>query len=160
MPANNADEPFPKDRPECHRFRIHPALRVYPIARFLPHPLTPSPAHSYPLGCASLAHKPELARFVAHAFLTHGDCAAAKRHVLSTNGLQAPTASSAKRVEQELRRRLQSLNHPPLELLATAPLDTRAALAWLAVLKTTPFILQPVQLQHRLRRHVCLGHHC
>jgi len=101
----------------------------------------PSPAHSYPLGFTSLALRPELARIVAHAFLTHGDWETAKRHVLSTNALQTRTASTAKRVEQELRRRLQSLTRPQLELLAAAPLDTCSALAWLAVLKTTPFIL-------------------
>jgi len=100
----------------------------------------PSPAHSYPLGFASLALRPELARIVAHAFLTYSDWEAAKRHVLSTNALQTRTASTAKRVEQELRRRLQSLTRPQLELLAAAPLDTCSALAWLAVIKTTPFI--------------------
>jgi hypothetical protein len=101
----------------------------------------PSPAHAYPLGFASLTLRPELARIVAHTFLTQGDWTATKRHVLSTNALQTRTTSTAKRVEQELRRRLQSLTRAQLELLATAPLDTCAALAWLAVLKTTPFIL-------------------
>lgn len=101
----------------------------------------PSPAHTYPLGFTSLALRPELARIVAHAFLSHGDWAAAKNHILSTNALQARTASTAKRCEQEIRRRLQSLPLPQLELLASAPLDTCRALAWLAVLKTTPFIL-------------------
>ena len=101
----------------------------------------PSPAHSYPLGFASLALRPELARIVAHAFLTHGDWTTTTRNVLSSNALQTRTASTAKRVEQELRRRLQSLTRPQLELLAAAPLDTCSALAWLAVLKTTPFIL-------------------
>ena len=100
-----------------------------------------TPAHAYPLGFASLALRPELARIVAHAFLTQGDWAAAKRHVLSSNALQTRTASTAKRVEQELRRRIQSLTRPQLALLATAPLDTCVALAWLAVLKTTPFVL-------------------
>jgi len=101
----------------------------------------PSPVHVYPLGFASLALRPELARIVAHALLSHGDWATTKRHVLSTNALQARTASTAKRIEQELRRRLQSLTRSQLELLASAPLDTCSALAWLAVLKTTPFIL-------------------
>ena len=100
-----------------------------------------SPAHNYPLGFASLALRPELARIVADAFRTHGDWTTTTRHVLSTNALQARTASTAKRVERELRRRIQSLTRPQLELLASAPLDTCSALAWLAVLKTTPFIL-------------------
>ena len=100
-----------------------------------------SPAHSYPLGFSSLALRPEMARIVADAFLTHGDWTTTTRHVLSTNALQARTASTAKRVEQELRRRLQPLTRTQLELLANAPLDTCSALAWLAVLKTTPFIL-------------------
>jgi hypothetical protein len=105
------------------------------------HPTMPSAAHAYPLGFTSLALRPELARIVAHGFLDYGDWAAAKHHILSTNALQTRTASTAKRFEQEVRRRLQALTIPQLELLATAPLDTCRALTWLAVLKTTPLML-------------------
>jgi hypothetical protein len=49
--------------------------------------------------------------------------------------LQPRSASSARRLESELRLRLENLTHSQLELLAKGTGDDRNAMAWLAVLK-------------------------
>ena len=64
-----------------------------------------------------------------------GDWARTKAAVLERNALQARSASSAKRLESELRQRLQCLTAPQLRLLARGTSDERNAMAWLAVLK-------------------------
>ena len=99
------------------------------------------PDNSYSLGFTSLALRPELARIVAEAFRTAGNWEDAKASVLSSNALQARTATSANRLEREIRKRLMSLSPQQLELLVTAPMDACSSLAWLSVLKTTPFIM-------------------
>lgn len=58
--------------------------------------------------------------------------------VLERNALQARSASSGKRLELELRQRLQQLQAAQLELLAKGTSDERSAMAWLAVLKRIP----------------------
>ena len=88
--------------------------------------------------------RPELARIVAEDFLLSGDWEQTKRRILSTNALQARTPSSSVRMEREFRRRLQKLTTRQLEILATAPADSRVAVAWLAVLKNSPFIFEYV----------------
>ena len=55
--------------------------------------------------------------------------------MLERNALQARSASSGKRLESELRQRLQYLNARQMELLAKGTSDERTAMAWLAVLK-------------------------
>jgi hypothetical protein len=55
--------------------------------------------------------------------------------VLERNALQARSASTGKRLESELRQRLQLLNAPQIELLAGGTNEERSALAWLEVLK-------------------------
>ena len=64
-----------------------------------------------------------------------GDWARTKAKVLERNALQTRSASSGKRLESELRQRLQCLNAPQLQLLARGTSDERTAMAWLAVLK-------------------------
>jgi hypothetical protein len=64
-----------------------------------------------------------------------GDWARTKAAVLERNALQARSASSAKRLESELRQRLQGLTKPQLQLLAQGTSEERTAMAWLAVLK-------------------------
>jgi hypothetical protein len=64
-----------------------------------------------------------------------GDWARTKAVVLERNALQTRSASTAKRLESELRQRLQRLNGPQLKLLARGSSDERSAMAWLAVLK-------------------------
>jgi hypothetical protein len=54
---------------------------------------------------------------------------------LERNALQTRSASTGKRLESELRQRLQRLNGPQLKLLARGSSDERSAMAWLAVLK-------------------------
>lgn len=55
--------------------------------------------------------------------------------MLERNALQARSASTGKRLESELRQRLQLLNAPQIELLAGGTNEERSALAWLEVLK-------------------------
>jgi hypothetical protein len=64
-----------------------------------------------------------------------GDWARTKAAVLERNALQARSASSGKRLESELRQRLQGLTNPQLQLLALGTSEERIAMAWLAVLK-------------------------
>jgi len=64
-----------------------------------------------------------------------GDWARTKAVVLERNALQARSASSGKRLESELRQRLQGLTNPQLQLLARGTTEERSAMAWLAVLK-------------------------
>jgi hypothetical protein len=64
-----------------------------------------------------------------------GDWARTKAAVLERNALQTRSASTGKRLESELRQRLQRLNGPQLKLLARGSSDERSAMAWLAVLK-------------------------
>ncbi len=64
-----------------------------------------------------------------------GDWAQTKAAVLERNALQARSASTGKRLESELRQRLQGLTKPQLQLLARGTSEERSAMAWLAVLK-------------------------
>jgi hypothetical protein len=55
--------------------------------------------------------------------------------VLERNALQVRSASTGKRLESELRQRLQHLNAPQIKLLAGGTSEERSVMAWLAVLK-------------------------
>ena len=79
-----------------------------------------------------------------------GDWARTKAVVLERNALQARSASSGKRLESELRQRLQGLTNPQLQLLARGTTEERSAMAWLAVLKR-------IQIAADLTREVVLG---
>jgi len=93
-------------------------------------------APRYCLGFTAAGLRPELAAVIAGIHLDEqADWARTKATVLERNALQARSASTAKRLESELRQRLQKLTAPQLELLAKGSSDERSAMAWLAVLK-------------------------
>jgi hypothetical protein len=79
-----------------------------------------------------------------------GDWARTKAAVLERNALQTRSASTGKRLESELRQRLQRLNGPQLKLLARGSSDERSAMAWLAVLKR-------IEIAAELAREVLQG---
>jgi hypothetical protein len=79
-----------------------------------------------------------------------GDWSSTKAAVLERNALQARSASSGKRLESELRQRLQCLTAPQLQLLAHGTSDERNAMAWLAVLKR-------IEIAADLTREVLMG---
>lgn len=97
-----------------------------------PAPQTPR----YCLSFTAAGLRPELAAVIASIHIDEqGDWARTKAAVLERNALQTRSASTGKRLESELRQRLQRLNGPQLKLLARGSSDERSAMAWLAVLK-------------------------
>lgn len=105
--------------------------------------------YSLSFTAAGLRH--ELAAVIAGIHLEEkGDWARTKATVLERNALQARSASSGKRLESELRQRLQCLTAPQLELLAHGTSEERRAMAWLAVLKR-------IQIAAGLTQEVLLG---
>lgn len=94
----------------------------------------------YNLSFTAASLRLELVRIVTEAYAATGDWKAAKEHVLSHNALQARSASSAIRMEWELRQRLQMLTDEQLHLLISAPSDSAMAMAWLAACKYSAFI--------------------
>jgi hypothetical protein len=111
----------------------------------------PAPqACRYCLSFTAAGLKPELAAVIAGIHLEEqGDWARTKAAVLERNALQARSASTGKRLESELRQRLQCLNTPQVQLLARGTSDERSAMAWLAVLKR-------IQIAADLTREVLL----
>ena len=100
----------------------------------LPRPVPLPPRYCLSFTAAGL--RPELAAVIAAIHLEEdGDWARTKASVLERNALQARSASSGKRLESELRQRLQGLTKPQLQLLARGTSEERSAMAWLAVLK-------------------------
>lgn len=100
----------------------------------LPRPV-PQPSR-YCLSFTAAGLRPELAAVIAAIHLEEGgDWSRTKAAVLERNALQARSASSGKRLESELRQRLQGLTIPQLQLLARGTSEERSAMAWLAVLK-------------------------
>ncbi len=99
----------------------------------------PRPAPQTPRYCLSFTAaglRPDLAAVIASIHLEEeGDWTRTKAAVLERNALQTRSASTGKRLESELRQRLQRLNRPQLKLLARGSSDERSAMAWLAVLK-------------------------
>jgi hypothetical protein len=96
----------------------------------------------YHLSFTAASLRPELARIVAECFLTVGDWALVKERILSTNALQCRSASSAVRLESEMRQRLETLTHDQMVLLAQATVEDRTAMAWLAVCKRIRFAFE------------------
>ena len=92
-------------------------------------------ASRYCLSFTAAGLRPELAVVIASIHLQEGDWARTRAAVLERNALQTRSASTAKRLESELRQRLQGLKPSQLELLAKGTSDERSAMAWLAVLK-------------------------
>lgn len=97
---------------------------------------------SYNLSFTSASLRPELARIVAECFLTLGDWNLVKERILSTNALQCRSASSAARLERELRQRLGTLTREQMSLLAHATAEDRVFIAWLAACKHSCFAFQ------------------
>lgn len=95
---------------------------------------------SYNLSFTAASLRPELARIVAESYLEQGDWDLTKNRILTTNALQSRSASSAVRVERELRQRLETLTHDQIVLLAQATAEDRAAMAWLAAFKHNAFV--------------------
>lgn len=114
----------------------------------------PRPAQQAPRYCLSFTAaglRPELAAVVAGIHLEErGDWGNTKATVLARNALQARSASTSRRLESELRQRLQCLNANQLQLLARGSSDERRAMAWLAVLKR-------IQIAADLTREVLMG---
>jgi hypothetical protein len=103
---------------------------------------TSSPASEYHLSFTAASLRPELARIVAECFLTIGDWAIVKERILSTNALQCRSVGSAIRLEAEMRRRLKTLTHAQIVLLAQATVEDRTAIAWLATCKRVRFAFE------------------
>jgi hypothetical protein len=107
-------------------------------------------ASRYCLSFTAAGLRPDLAAVIAAIhFKEEGDWARTKTAVLERNALQARSANSGKRLESELRQRLQRLTEPQLELMAKGASDERSAMAWLAVLKR-------IQIAADLTREVLL----
>jgi hypothetical protein len=99
-------------------------------------------AHEYNLSLTAASLRPELARIVAEYYLEAGNWDLAKDRTLSANALQCRSASSAVRLERELRQRLETLTTHQITLLAQASAEDRAAIAWLAVCKHIRFAFE------------------
>jgi hypothetical protein len=113
---------------------------------------SPSP-YGFSFTAASL--RPELLLIVAERFLQTGSWEKTKESVLAANELQCRTATSAQRMERELRPRLQTLSHHQLELLVQSGADTRISLAWLAAVKHSSFLFDFAAdaLRSKVERH-------
>ena len=99
-------------------------------------------ADNYHLSFTAASLRPELARIVAECFLTVGDWALVKERILATNALQCRSASSAVRLELEMRQRLETLTHAQMILLTQATVEDRTAMAWLAACKRSRFAFE------------------
>jgi hypothetical protein len=86
--------------------------------------------------------RPELARIVAESYLDAGDWSVVKERILSSNALQSRSASSAVRMERELRQRVQTLTHDQIVILAQGIAEDRAAMTWLGALKHVVFAFE------------------
>ena len=107
-------------------------------------------AGRYCLSFTAAGLKPELAAVMARIHAETGNWKQTRALVLERNALQTRSLASAKRLETELRQRLQLLNSDQLTLLAEGSSDDRLAMAWLAVLKR-------IQLTVELTRDLLLN---
>ncbi len=115
----------------------------------------------YSLTFTAASLRPELARIVAEIYLENGDWKQTRKKVISDNALQARSPSSAARMEIEFRHRLQTLSPRQIEILATAPADSRLSIAWLSVLKRSDFIFDFTEevLRSKLENHDAVLRH-
>lgn len=95
----------------------------------------------YSFGFLGVSLRPDLARVVAEIFVEEGSWEATRARVVATNALQCRTRLTLRRMEQELRLRLSTLTPAQLHLLITASGPDRVAVAWLASLKQSAFLL-------------------
>jgi hypothetical protein len=77
---------------------------------------------------------------VAERFLQTESWKKTKESILASNELQCRTATSALRLEREIKPRLQTLSYQQLQLLIGSGADTRTSLAWLAAVKHSSFL--------------------
>ena len=96
----------------------------------------------YCLSFTAAGLKPELAAVMARIHTETGNWKETRALVLERNALQARSQASAKRLETELRQRLQLLNDEQFTLLAEGSSDDRLAMAWLALLKRIQLTLE------------------
>ncbi len=110
---------------------------------------------TYSFGFTAASLRPELLRIIAERFLQTGSWEKTKESVLASNELQCRTATSAQRMERELRPRLQTLSRHQLELLVQSGADTRISLAWLAAVKHSSFLFDFAAdaLRAKVERH-------
>jgi hypothetical protein len=99
-------------------------------------------ASRYCLSFTAAGLRPELAAVIAGIHLQEGDWKRTKAAVLERNALQTRSVSTGKRLESELRQRLQLLSQAQLELLARGSSEERLAMAWLGVLKRIQITLE------------------
>ncbi len=99
-------------------------------------------AHEYNLSLTAASLRPELARIVAEYYWEIRDWDITKERTLTANALQCRSASSAVRLERELRHRLETLTIDQITLLAQATAEDRAAIAWLSVCKHIRFAFE------------------
>ena len=104
----------------------------------------------YCLSFTAAGLKPELAAVMARIHAESGNWKKTRASVLERNALQTRSFASTKRLETELRQRLQLLNSNQLRLLAEGSSDDRLAMAWLAVLRR-------IQLTVELTRDLLLN---
>jgi hypothetical protein len=97
-------------------------------------------APAYNLSFTAAALRPDLAGILARTYQDTKDWDLCREQILSTNALQCRTASSAIRLERELRQRLQHLTSNQIQVLAAGTYEERSALAWLAVVKHSEFV--------------------
>ena len=114
-------------------------IRVSPLAR------AAQGASRYCLSFTAAGLRSDLAGVIAGIYLEEGDWTRTKAAVLERNALQARSTNSGKRLESELRQRLQQLSASQLELLAQGSSDERCAMAWLAALKRIPIAQELTQ---------------
>ena len=99
-----------------------------------------APEHPVSFSFTAASLRPELVRIMAATFVQTGSWDLAKAKILATNALQCRSASSALRLERELRPRLKTLTHDQIHFAAAATTDDRTAIAWLAACKRTRFL--------------------
>jgi hypothetical protein len=99
-----------------------------------------TPRYNLSFSAASL--RVDMARILAETYLDTGDWSVARQKILLQNALQARMQSSNVRMEREIRQRVQLLTVPQIEILAKAPSDSRVAIAWLSMLKSSAFVFE------------------
>ena len=101
-----------------------------------------SSASRYCLSFTAAGLRPELAAVIAGIHVQEGDWSRTRAAVLDRNALQTRSVSTGKRLESELRQRLQQLTPSQLALLANGSRDDRLAMAWLGVIKRIQITLE------------------
>jgi hypothetical protein len=144
---------FRYGKPDC--FADFLTISPLKITKKQPLPLPIASPSPYGFGFTAASLRPELLHIIAERFLQTGSWEKTKESVLAANLLQCRTATSAERMERELRPRLQTLSHHQLEMLVQSGADTRISLAWLAAVKHSSFLFDFAAdaLRSKVERH-------